>query len=206
MNINPIFSNNIALDITGLLSEPIDHKKLIQEVKQAEKLHPFTRRTPNWLSIPLRSANGDIGQEASSSQGIWNSSDPDIFQDTPIMQPYIRQILNQIQAPILKVRILKLKSKKGIGEHTDQFQSCDIVRFHIPIVTNPLVEFWIDGQQYFIPPSKLSYLNVRRKHKVVNQSHLDRIHLVFDVKETPKLAERVKQCAKVIKPFYELLN
>jgi hypothetical protein len=198
---NPIFSDNIVLDISGLLDKPIDTDKLIEEVRNAEQQHPYTKRSKVWLSIPLRSANGEIGQEASSAKGIWNTSDPNVFKDTPIMQPYIRSILDQMNAPILKVRILKLKSKKWIGEHVDNFQSKDIVRFHIPIVTHPLVQFWIDKQKYYIEPDKLSYLNVRKRHKVFNKSHIDRIHLVFDVKETPELIERIKSCCKIVNPI-----
>jgi hypothetical protein len=195
-----LFTDNLGLDISGILSHTIDGQKLIDEVKNAEKLHPFTRRTIHWLSIPLRSVNGDISEEASSAHGIWNSSDPNMFKDTPMMQPYIRSILDEINSPLLKVRILKLISKKAIGEHADSFQSDDILRLHIPIITHPSVEFWVDGKQFFIEPQTLSYLNVKKRHKVINKSNIDRIHLVFDVKETPELVERIKKCAKQIKP------
>lgn len=193
-------TNNIVLDITGLLSKPIDRKALIKEVGNAEKVHSFSRRTPVWLGIPLRSVNGETGEDAMKATGIANSPDPKMYKDTCAMQPYIRQIIDEIDAPVLKVRILKLRSKKGIGEHADNFQSGDIIRLHIPIITHPLVEFWLDGKQYYIPTKKLLYLNVRKRHKVINRSHLDRIHLVIDVKQTPQLIKRIKECSKIVQP------
>jgi hypothetical protein len=199
--LDPIFNDTIVLDITGLLDGPIDNDLLLAEVKAAEKVHSFARRTPVWLGIPLRSANGTLGEDGLGSTGVANSPDENIYQDTPAMQPYIKSLIDQIGAPIYKVRILKLISQKSIPEHADNFQAPDIIRFHIPIVTHPLVEFWLDGNQYYIPPKRLSYLNVRKRHKVINRSHIDRIHIVFDVKQTPELIERVIKCAKPRDPL-----
>jgi len=199
--LDSIFENTVALDITGLLSKPIDNERLLQEIKSAEKIHSFARRTPVWLGIPLRSANGTLGEDGLKGTGIANSPDPSIYKDTPAMQPYIKSIIEEINAPIYKVRILKLISQKSIGEHVDNFQAPDIIRFHIPVVTHPLVEFWLDGDQYYIPNKHMSYLNVRKRHKVINRSHIDRIHIVFDVKQTPELIERVSKCASIIKPL-----
>ena len=199
--LDSIFSDNIVLDISGLLKSPINDKKLLEEIKQAEEIHSFSRRTPNWLGIPLRSANGEIGEEGLKSTGVYNSPDESLYKDTSAMQPYIRQIIDEIGAPTFKVRILKLKAKKVIGEHVDNFQSSDIIRLHIPIITHPLVEFWLDGNPYFIPPERLSYLNVRKRHKVWNNSPIDRIHIVIDVRQTPELIDRVKKCAKKRSPM-----
>ena len=199
--LDSIFSDNIVLDVSGLLSTPIDHDKLLAESKEAEKKHAFARRTPHWLGIPLRSANGEIGEDGLKATGVYNSPDVNLYKDTPAMQPYIRKIIDEIDAPTFKVRILKLRSKKVIGEHADSFQAPDIIRLHIPIVTHPLVEFWLDGDQYFIPPKKLSYLNVRKRHKVLNNGPKDRLHLVIDVRQTPELIKRVTECAKKINPL-----
>lgn len=198
MSLDPIFSDNIVLDVSGLLSSPIDHSKLLKDFDEAKKTHVFSRRTPSWLGIALRSANGEMGENGLKSTGIYNSSDSNIFKDTLAMQPYIREILDELNAPILKVRILKLRIKKSIGEHVDNFQDPDIIRFHIPLITHPLVEFWLDRERYFIPTQKLMYLNVRKRHKVINKSHIDRIHLVIDVKQTTEFVKRVKLCAQKI--------
>ena len=174
---------NVA-DITSLLTIRIDSQRLIDDVTNAQTKHPFTKKTPSWLSIPLRSANGDIGEAGSRSFGIHNSGDVEVFKDTEIMQytPYIKKILDNIGCNYLKVRIMKLVAGKAIAEHIDNFQSDDIIRVHIPVITHPLVEFWVEKDNYFIPTEKLTYINVRRRHKVINRSSFDRIHLVIDIK------------------------
>lgn len=197
-----VFDKHIVLDINGLLSNNIDSSKLIAEIDEAAKQHPYTKRTPVWLSVPLRSVHGETGEKASDSTGVYNSPDETIYEDTTVMQPYIKSLLDEIGAPILKVRVMKLKAKSSISEHTDSFQAPDIVRFHIPIVTHPLVEFWLDGHRYYIPPMRLHYLNVRKRHKVVNNSAIDRVHIVIDVKSTPELQSRVKKCAKILDPWF----
>ena len=63
-----VFDDNIMLNITGLLTTPIDTQRLLSEIKLAEKSHPFLRRTPVWLSIALRSANGEISFNFQSFQ------------------------------------------------------------------------------------------------------------------------------------------
>lgn len=200
-SLDPIFSEKIALDISGVLSFEIDQNKLFEEVKMAQQATDYARRTPHWLGIPLRSVYGELGENAMKATGIYNSPDETLYQDTKAMTPYIRKIIDDIGAPTFKVRILKLKAKKAIGEHADNFQADDIIRLHIPIATHPLVEFWLDGEHYFIPPQRLSYLNVRKRHKVLNNSHIDRIHLVIDVKQTPELIEKVNANCKIINPF-----
>ncbi len=198
----PIFKDTIALEITGILEEPINNSKLLQDIDNATKVHAYTRRTPVWLSVPLRSVNGDIGEKASDSVGIYNSADGNLYKDTPAMQPYIKSILDQLNAPILKVRVLNLKAKESIAEHVDNFQSNDVIRLHIPVITHPSVEFWLDGDRYYVPPNKLYYLNVRKKHKVYNGSAIDRIHIVIDVVQTPELAERIIPVARLLDPLY----
>lgn len=197
-----IFSDNIVLNISKLLSEPIDRNKIVADIEEAARKHPYTNRTPVWLSVPLRSVGGEIGEKASGSTGIYNSPDETLYEDTQVMQPYIKSIIDQIGAPLLKVRIMKLKAGSSIAEHVDSFQSDDILRFHIPVITHPSVEFWLDGHRYYIPPGQLCYLNVRKKHKVLNKSKNDRIHIVFDVKSTPELEERVRKCAVKITPWF----
>lgn len=191
-----ILDDEIALDISGLVSHEIDVDRIMKEIEQAEKIHPYLRRTPVWHTIALRSANGEMTEESSGIKGIYNSSDSTIFKNTDAMQPYIKSIIDEIGAPTLKIRVLKLRAGKSIGEHVDNFQTDNVIRLHIPVVTHPLVEFWLDSEQYFFPIGKLYYLNVSKRHKVVNKSHVDRVHIVFDVIATEELIKRIKKCAK----------
>ncbi len=187
---NPNVPNTV--DITSLFTIPIETDKLLTDIKAAEEDHPYTRKTPGWHSIPLRSANGEIGEAASRSTGIYNSSDDSIYQDTEVMNhtPYIKHLLDNLNCTYLKIRIMRIIPGQAIGEHIDSFQSNDIIRIHIPVVTHPLVEFWIEKTLYKIPTEKLTYINVRRRHKVINKSNITRIHIVIDVKWDDKFGKR----------------
>jgi hypothetical protein len=48
--------------------ELLDIETLIQEAKNAEQIHPYTKKAfGGWKSIPLRSAGGKIGVDGSSA-------------------------------------------------------------------------------------------------------------------------------------------
>lgn len=202
MLVPPHHNNHIPyiLDISKLISVPIDSQKILEEVNIAEMNHPFTRKTPSWHSIPLRSANGEMGEVGSRSVGIHNSSDVSVFQDTEIMKhtPYIKELLDNLGANYLKVRIMRVLPYKSIGEHVDSFQADDIIRVHIPVVTHPLVEFWVEKEKHHIPINKLTYINVRRRHKVINNSKFMRIHIVIDVKWDEEFSKRFYECVPEI--------
>lgn len=188
-----------VLNISKLISHiPIDSQRILQDVNDAEKFHPFTRKTPGWHSIPLRSANGDTGEAGSRSFGIHNSGDVEVYKDTSIMNhtPYIKELLDNLGGKYLKIRIMRVLPNQAIAEHIDNFQDDDIIRVHIPIITHPLVEFWVEKEKFYIECDKLSYINVRRRHKVINKSKYTRVHLVIDIKWDDEFGKR----------FYESLE
>ena len=115
---------------------------------------------------------------------------------------YFKKILDEIPTDIYLVRILKLKSKGRIKFHTDEVvfnQTKDIIRCHLPIITHPNIKFQIgfplnkpaEGfeiwnasvlHEKYLAPGKLWYTNVNTLHGVVNNSNIDRYHLVIDMR------------------------
>jgi hypothetical protein len=175
----------------------IDAVRLAEEVDKAAHKHEFTRKAfGGWSSIPLRSIGGIVGAIASAASGENASSDPSIFQDTPVMQPYIKSIVDQVGGPdkVLKVRLMKLEPHRSIGEHRDVFKGDGTVaRFHIPIITHPKVIFKVNGKPYHMKQSKLYCVDVSERHSVINSSrNVDRIHLVFDIVVTPELRAKLE--------------
>jgi aspartyl/asparaginyl beta-hydroxylase (cupin superfamily) len=53
-------------------------------------------------------------------------------------------------------------------------------RVHVPIVTNPLVEFYLDEQLVEMREGEAWYLNLNLFHRVENKGSDDRVHLVID--------------------------
>lgn len=162
------------------------------EVKAAEEYHHFLQKVVcGWESIPLRSVAGREGNEGNKGGGKNNSGNPNDYLDTTVMKhcPYIRSILDSFEAPILKVRIMKLIPDKKIHRHVDLFADDNIVRLHIPIETNKKVIFEVNNEEKKLPENSLWLLNVRKLHKVDNKGKSARIHIVFDVMRNEKFDE-----------------
>jgi hypothetical protein len=168
------------------ITTPLDMDRLVDEVKIAESIHPYTKKASGgWTSIPLRSAGGMIGESASDALGIHASSNPAYFKNTNVMQPYINEIITCIGGnSILKVRLMKLEAGRKIPEHIDKFEgkiSTFVKRYHIPIITNPKIDFFVNHKRYYLEPGQIYTIDVSQFHSVENNSDIDRVHLVFDV-------------------------
>ncbi len=131
-----------------------------------------------WTGVALRSSGGDPRQLYSQTKAE-NS-----FTDTPILErcPRVREILTIFQCPLLSVRFLKLAAGSLIREHRDYdlgFEECQL-RLHIPVTTNPDVQFFLDAHRIDMRAGECWYLDLGLPHWIENRSATDRIHLVID--------------------------
>src|SRR5205085_10556644 len=74
----------------------------------------------------------------------------------------------------------------NLGDETGE------VRLHIPIVTNPAVEFFLDGVRIVMNEGECWYLNFSLPHRVDNRGVTDRIHLVIDCQVNDWLRELIE--------------
>jgi len=132
----------------------------------------------DWSAVPLRSVGGRTDQ-------IYpDPTAKNKFADTPLLArcPYIREVLDAIRCPQQAVRFLRLKVGSVIKEHRDHelgFEDGE-VRLHIPVITNPQVEFVLNQIRVVMNEGECWYLNVNQPHRVANRGYADRIHLVID--------------------------
>ena len=155
------------------------------------------RFTNNWDSITLKSENGE-------DQNYLKKSDFNnyIYTDNIRELPSIKYLLETIPTDIYLVRLLKLKKNGKIKFHTDEEvfnQKEKIIRVHLPIITDPNIKFQIgyplnkpaDGYHVWnasvlhekhLDEGYYWYTNVNTLHGVDNNSDIDRIHLVIDMK------------------------
>lgn len=182
-------ANDVVNMTARLLLGALDVEKLKAEVVAAQALHPFTRKdVKGWTSIPLRSACGMTGAQGCGALGIHASTEAAVFKDTVVMQPYIKVIVDQVAAAtasvVLKVRLMKLEAGAKIPMHIDKFNDRNslarVVRYHIPVVSNPEVHMIVNNRIYYMEPGQLYTIDVSQAHAVENHSTEDRIHLVFD--------------------------
>jgi len=114
------------------------------------------------------------------------------LKENNVMKPVL-EMLAKLPCKFERVRFMKLEAGKDIGKHTDKidkqigFDDGDIIRIHMPIITNEQVVFTLyentkdkDGTEYNLKTGHYYYTDVTKAHAVRNTSDIDRIHLVAD--------------------------
>lgn len=130
----------------------------------------------SWTSLSLRSHDGNM-------QNVY-ATPSDSFSDTALLAvcPYFASVMQEIHCEKLTVRLLSLQPGSEIKPHRDQGLSYleGEFRLHVPIVTNPDVEFVVDDQRLLMQPGECWYADFTREHSVANHGKAARVHLVLD--------------------------
>jgi hypothetical protein len=131
----------------------------------------------DWSGVALRSPGGRISLYPDP-----NARDP--YRDTIYFErcPKLRESLLSLHTPVSSIRFLRLGSGARILEHRDYQIGVDYgeVRLHMPLETNPQVEFELDGRRVEMRAGECWYVDVTRQHRVFNGGQAARIHLVVD--------------------------
>src|SRR5262245_36680138 len=135
----------------------------------------------DWSVIPLRAPSG----ETHPIRMIYSDPTQKTYVDTEALQasPYFREVLSSFQTTIFAARVMRLASGSVIKEHTDfglRFEE-GRARIHIPILTNPDVEFYLNGVRAVLTAGSCWYLRLSDPHRVANRGNTDRVHLVIDL-------------------------
>ena len=132
----------------------------------------------NWSGVVFRGPSAAYGIAPTSAI----ADDPVL--DHPLLAacPAVAAALRAFECPILSARFLRLEPGAVIQEHRDD----DLVpglgkaRIHIPVQTNPEVEFIVAGRRIKLLPGECWYLDLSHPHRVQNLGATTRIHLVID--------------------------
>ncbi len=134
----------------------------------------------NWSAIPLRSVNGDPARIFPDPTGNG------VYMDTPNLHrcTYITSILNTLLCDKIDVRLMRLKAGSVIKRHRDYDLEIEDgeIRLHVPVFTNPDLEFYLNDERVVLNEGECWYLNFNLFHSVNNKGTTDRIHLVIDCK------------------------
>jgi len=158
----------------------------------------------NWDAISIRGYSDDIS----------NILKPGVLESDVEQQPLrwthlyeqaellpLKEILIHIPAEFERVRVMRLKAGTRISKHTDKVDKAikngDIVRLHVPLKTNEKVTMTLwegkDAQSYQLETGKYYYTDVSKPHAVENSADFDRLHLVIDCFNNPKLESLLNQ-------------
>jgi hypothetical protein len=132
----------------------------------------------DWSGIVLRGSPADRGLSAG------HGTDAESFSATETLEacPYFQAVLAAFRCPLKSVRLLRLAAGSMIREHADYDlgENLGEVRIHIPVVTNPQVEFYLAGKRVEMQAGECWYLDLSLPHRVQNRGAIERVHLVLD--------------------------
>jgi len=101
-----------------------------------------------------------------------------------VAMPVIDAIVARHYPPsglVLRVVLARLLPGKTIDLHYDRHPSFSIAhRIHVPLLTNPDVEFLVGSERLSLRPHHAFELNNKLPHSVANHGSTARIHLIFD--------------------------
>jgi Aspartyl/Asparaginyl beta-hydroxylase len=85
-----------------------------------------------------------------------------------------------------------------IEEHRDGQLSAEegTARIHIPVVTNPDVEFYLNGARVVLEAGSAWYLRLTDPHSVYNKGGSDRVHMVVDATVNDWLQDALASAAR----------
>ena len=106
------------------------------------------------------------------------------FRD-PVLSscPALERALAALPSRVLDA-CLKLLAPGGfVHEHRDitGASPMGVLRLHVPIVTDPGVEFYVNDRRVPLQPGEAWVLDTSYRHRVANNSTVRRVHLVVDV-------------------------
>ena len=101
-----------------------------------------------------------------------------------VANPIMAEIIERFYPPggtIIRAVAAKLAAGGVITPHIDSLQSfVHGHRIHIPVTTNKLVRFMIEGRPYRFEIGHVYELNNQKVHSVMNAGKEDRISFIFD--------------------------
>lgn len=131
----------------------------------------------DWSGVALR-ASGD------ANTSIYADTTHGDFADTEVLRQcaHLRSVVESFQCPLRSVRLLRLTAGSVIREHRDYDLGYEAgeVRIHVPVQTNPRVEFYLDNRRIIMGEGECWYLDLNLPHRVQNRGATDRVHLVID--------------------------
>jgi len=101
-----------------------------------------------------------------------------------VANPIMAEIIERFYPPggtIIRAVAAKLVAGGNITPHIDSLKSFSYGhRIHIPVTTNKLVRFMIDGRPYRFEIGHVYEINNQKTHSVMNAGKEDRINFIFD--------------------------
>lgn len=148
-----------------------------------------------WMAHPSRMA-GNTAVALVSQNGADNDAFDGPMAPTPhlLRCAYLQQVMASFGEVLGRSRLMRLAPGSEVALHVDfNYHWVSRVRIHIPIVTDPAVIFHCAQEQVHMPAGSCWLFNAWRRHRVSNDSAIDRVHLVIDTAGSARFWRRVQQ-------------
>ena len=128
---------------------------------------------PGNSAVPLVSVNGEM-----------NHAFDGPMQPTKALtsSPYLHCAVASFGEVVARSRLMRLAPDAQVAEHVDfNYHWVSRVRIHVPIVTHPDVRFYCGDESVHMVEGESWLFDSWRRHRVVNDSSISRVHLVIDL-------------------------
>jgi hypothetical protein len=135
-----------------------------------------------WMAHPSGMA-GNSAVALISRHGGDNDEFDGPMRVTPHLQrcPYMIQVMASFGEVLGRSRLMRLAPGSEVVPHVDfNYHWHSRVRIHVPVVTDPAVIFHCGGEAVHMGAGECWVFDSWSRHRVVNGSGRDRVHLVFD--------------------------
>lgn len=114
---------------------------------------------------------------------------------TPLPTPallrctYLRRVLAEVPGNIRVARLMQVLPGAHIESHADSGFgiAAGEVRLHVPIITEPALDFRVGGRRLRMQAGELWYADFSLEHEIRHRGRAPRIHLVVDSQLNPEL-------------------
>jgi hypothetical protein len=167
----------------------VDSRKLIERVLAADESawHADTRRQTDYEVHVETQSIILVFFDGWPQVNVFHGSGWDAFGDLAL--PIMEEIVEKHYPPggmVLRVVLARLPPACQIESHVDKHASFSVAhRIHVPLVTNPKVEFIVGPERIVTQPHHAFELNNHLFHSVANRGDTARIHLIFDYAPNP---------------------
>lgn len=167
----------------ALSFDPVLLRRDLDRLSSAKWTSHFVRQNyeGDWSVIPLRSLVG----ETHPVRMIYSDPTARAYEDTAMLEPcgYFREVIAAFACEVRSARLMRLTPGSVIKEHADHGLdvAAGAARVHIPITTNPEVDFRLNGSRVLMAPGSVWCLRLSDPHSVANRGVTDRVHLVLDL-------------------------
>jgi len=216
---NPLWRDNlvphypIERNIMVINEKKYNVARLVRDMNTAFKNSQWKNKEVDgsWKSITLKGQNGKSQDWLEDVEFGVRENNKYKYTPTMVGCDYFKDVLESLNTEIYLVRLLKLRKHSKIKYHTDEIvfkKKSGIIRCHLPIVTDnrnifkvgmplqapaPQYHIWRAQDLYgtHMSVGKLWYTNVNMLHSVENNSNLDRVHLVIDLRPTAEMLGKI---------------